>query len=262
MSLPTLRAPVPGRPRQRGMTLIELVVAMAIAVFLLGGLLTIVGNTRRVFAAQNQMAQFQDNQRLVMTLIGDVIQQAGYFPDPTTNVSTAVLPVIAGTFPTAGQAITGTYAAAAPGDTITVRFATAPGDGVINCTGGTNTTAINPLVYINKFSIDPATGNLVCTLTANGVAAAPVTLVSGIGNQPGIQTLRVLYGVTTNTALGNGAADTYLRADQMTATNWNNVVCVKVTVTFNNPLANQPGQPATIPFERVIGVMNRTGVKV
>jgi len=261
MSPQSCRSPLPSRPRQRGMTLIELVVAMAIAVFLLGGLLTIVGNTRRVFAAQNSMAQFQDNQRLAMTLVGDVIQQAGYFPDPTTNVSTAVLPVIAGTFPTAGQSITGTYAAAAPGDTITVRFATAPGDGVINCTGGTNTTAINPLVYINKFSIDAA-GNLVCTLTTNGVAAAPVTLVSGIQNQPGIQTLRVLYGVTTNTALNNGAADSYLRADQMTATNWNNIVCVKVTLTFVNPLANQPGQPATILFERVIGVMNRTGVKV
>jgi type IV pilus assembly protein PilW len=254
MNTPARRNLVPNGARQRGLTLIELLVSMAIAVFLLGGLLTIVGNTRRTFGAQNLMAQLQDNQRLTMTLIGDVIQEAGYFPDPTTNVSAAVLPVVAGTFPTAGQSITGTYAAATPGDSITVRFATAPNDGVINCIGGTNKTAVNPLVYVNAFSID-ASGNLICKLTANGVTTQ-ATLVSGIQN------LRVLYGVITNPALGNGAVDTYLRADQMTATNWTNVVSVQVTVTFVNPLAGQPGQPATIPFQRVVGVMNRTGVKI
>ena len=251
MSMHACRNPVPRAPRQRGLTLIELLVSMVIALFLLGGLLTIVGNTRRVFGTQNLMAQLQDNERLVITLIGDVIQEAGYFPDPTTNTSTGVLPVVAVTFPTAGQAITGTYAAAAPGDSITVRFATTKNDGVINCIGGTNTTVITPpVVYVNAFSIDAA-NNLVCRL--NG--APPVTLVAGIQN------VRILYGVTTNAAANNGAVDTYLRADQMTAANWTNVVCVKMTLLFVNPLAGPPGQPATIPFERVVDVMNRAGVK-
>jgi type IV pilus assembly protein PilW len=264
MRAQALRSPVPCRTRQRGLTLIELLVSMAIAVFLLGGLLTILGNTRRVFGAQNSMAQFQDNQRLVMTLLGDVIQQAGYFPNPTVNVATTALPVAGVTFPTAGQAITGTYQAAVPNDTITVRFATTQNDGVINCTGGSNTTTVTPpLVYVNQFSVDAA-GNLVCTLTANGVVAPPVTLVSGIQGQPGIQNLQILYGVTTNPAAGTGAVDTYLRADQVTATNnWLNVASVKVRVTFRNPLSGQPGQLATtVPFERVIGVMNHTGVKL
>ena len=251
------RSPVPNASRQRGLTLIELLVSMAISVFLLGGLLTIVGNTRRTFGAQNLMAQLQDNERLTMTLIGDVVQEAGYFPDPTANTSTGVLPVVAGTFPTAGQSITGTYAAAAPGDTLTVRFATTKNDGVINCIGGTNTTVASPpnppLLYVNVFSIDSAR-NLICKLTVNGVMTQ-ATLVSGI------QYLRVLYGVTTNIALNNGAVDTYIRADQMTAANWANVVTVKMVLLFANPLKGQPGQPDTIPFERVVDVMNRAGVK-
>ena len=264
MSARPVRRPACGAGRQRGLTLVELLVSMAIAVFLLGGLLTIVGNTRRVFGAQNLMAQLQDNQRLAMTLLGDVIQEAGYFPDPTANVATAVLPVVAGTFPTAGQPITGTYAAGLPGDTITVRFATAPNDGVIHCLGGTNTTAINPLVYVNAFSIDAA-GNFICTLTANGVNTQ-ATLVPSATNpagvlNSGIQRIKILYGVTANTALGNGAVDTYLRADQMTAANWNNVVTAKVTMWFYNPLRGQPGQPDTVIFERVIAVMNKSGVK-
>ena len=262
MSPRTHRNLVPSGSRQRGLTLIELLVSMAIAVFLLGGLLTIVGNTRRAFTAQNVMSQLQDNQRLAMTLIGDVIQEAGYFPDPTTNVSTTVLPVVAGTFPIAGQSITGTYAAAAPGDTLSVRFATTKNDGVINCIGGSNTTVVSPpVVYLNVFSIDAA-GNLICKLTVNGVTTQAI-LVGGQPGQPALQSMAVLYGVTTNTALNNGAADTYLRADQMTAANWGNVVCVKVTLAFVNPLFGQPGQTQpTITFQRVIGVMNKTGVKV
>ena len=239
--------PVPARCRERGLTLIEILVAVTIAVFLLGGLLTIVGNTQRVFVAQNQMAQLQDNQRLAMTLIGDVIQAAGYFPNPVLYTSTGILPSNA-TFATAGQSIVGTHNAAAPGDTITVRYATASGDNVINCIGGSNASGAN-FVYSNAFSID-GLGNLVCAL--NGAAAVP--LVSGLTN------LQIWYGVKTSFAVNNGAVDSYLRANEMTAANWSNVITVRVVLTFTNPLAGQPGQAATIPFERVIGVMNHEGV--
>jgi hypothetical protein len=46
----------------------------------------------------------------------------------------------------------------------------------------------------------------------------------------------------------------------MNPADWTNVICVKVTLTFTNPLAAaQPGQPATIPFTRVVTVMSRAG---
>ena len=41
---------------------------------------------------------------------------------------------------------------------------------------------------------------------------------------------------------------------------WSNVSSVRVILTFTNPLAAQPGQPAQIQFERVIEVMGRAGV--
>ncbi len=92
---------------------------------------------------------------------------------------------------------------------------------------------------------------LTCAL--NNAAAVP--LVSGI------QSLKILYGVKTDFTADNGAVDSYLKASEMTAANWNNVISVKVTLTFLNPLAGQPNQPATIAFQRVVGVMNRAGVK-
>ena len=241
------------RRHQHGMTLIEILIAMGISLFLLGGLFTIVGNTRRVYGAQNQMAQLLDDERMAMTMISDVIQNSGYFPNPTIYTAAGLFPAV-GAFTTVGQSIVGTHpSTAAPGDTITLRFATASGDGMINCTGGTNTSGA-PALYTNKFSIDAA-GNLACSL--NGAAATP--LVSGLTN------LQILYGVKTDFSLNNGAVDSYLTASEMlVAANWANVICVKITLTFANPLYNAvtPGLniPQTISFTRVVGVMRDTGV--
>ena len=63
----------------------------------------------------------------------------------------------------------------------------------------------------------------------------------------------------TNFAVPDNNVDSFFYADQMGG-NWGNVICVKVTLTFTNPLAANPGQPATIPFTRVITVMSRAGV--
>ncbi|MGH8219195.1 MAG: PilW family protein [Steroidobacteraceae bacterium] len=242
--------------RRRGYTLIELLVAMTIALFLLGGLLTIVQSTRQAFTTQGEMSQLQDSERLAMTLMGDVIQAAGYFPDPQINTSSA-LP-LDGAF-TAGQAMTGTTGAAAPGDSISVRFMTDNGQPILNCTGGTNTTGA-AVTYTNTFSVDAA-GNLSCTLSVNGAASAPVVLIGpqagGIG---GVQNLQIWYGV--NTSGGDANVDTFMTATQVTAANdWDDVTCVKIRLTFFNPLAaQQPGQPNTNYIERVVGVMSRTGV--
>jgi type IV pilus assembly protein PilW len=237
------------RAQQQGFTLVELTVALFIGLFLLGGLLTLVQDMRRTFGNQNQLAQLQDNERLAMTLITDVIQAAGYFPNPTQYTIGTAFPQVA-PFQQSGQAIAGTRNPAAPGDTIFVQFLTAPSDGVINCTGNTNTTGANQ-IFVNEFSID---GNeeLLCTLNGQ----APVVLVTGVTN------LQILYGVKTSFAVANNNVDSFLYANQMTATDWTNVICVKVTLTFDNSTLakSQPGQPLTIPFTRVITVMGRGGV--
>jgi type IV pilus assembly protein PilW len=240
------------RRSQRGFTLVELSIAVLIGLFLLGGLLTLVQDMRRTFGAQNQLGQLQDSERLAMTLIADVVQAAGYYPDPTTQIPTVIFAGVP-PFAAAGQTLAGTANAAAPGDSLSIQFLTANNDGVINCTGGTNTTGANQ-IFVNTFRVVAnATQDLQCTL--NG--AAPVTLVSGVTN------MQILYGVRANLAsLYTNNVDTYMTTAQVNAGNyWPSVICVKVTLTFTNPLAaTQPGQPATIPFTRVVTVMNRAGV--
>jgi type IV pilus assembly protein PilW len=243
---------------QRGFTLLEIMIAMAIGLFLLGALLTIVQTNKAVFANQNKLEQMQDAQRMAMTLMADIIQKAGYFPDPTTNTlgGSLLASTTFGTFANS-QAITGVYNAAAPGDTISVRYMTAGGDGILNCSGVSNTNPPPPggyVVYVNQFAVVPGVpagqpGQLVCTM--NGTA---YTLVSGVTN------LSVLYGVRTLAAAGNNV-DTYLNAGQMSAANWQNVISVLITLTFNNPLYTAPGQgqPQSITIQRVVDVMNETG---
>lgn len=240
----------------RGFTLIELMVALVLSLFVIGGLVTLVQAMKRSSTNQSGLSQLQDNERMAMTLITDVIQSTGYFPNPLLNTSTSSFPVVA-PFTVAGQAIvgTGTYASTTAGSqTISVRYLTSGSDNVINCTGNTAATAST---FVNTFDID-ANGNLRCTLVVNGVAQAAMPLISGI------QSMQIQYGVLTNTSAGNNSIDTYMDAAAVTAGSyWPAVRTVRVTLNFVNPLvtasgALQAGQTnATISFTRVIAIMNK-----
>ena len=246
------RTSEPRRSRQDGFTLIELMIALLIGLFLAGGLLVLVQDNRRVFGNQQQLAQLQDSERLALSMMTDVIQMAGYFPDPTSNSAQSTMLATTATTPAmvAGQALTGRYSAAVPGDSITVRYTTSGSDGILTCTGTSSTGAI--FTYINTFSVvknAAGVGQLVCT-REDGVQ---YPLVNGVTN------LSVTYGVNT-TGSGNNV-DSYQNAAQVT--NWSNVISLRIELTFANPLyvpgASQ-GQPATIVLRRNIAVMNQTGL--
>lgn len=245
--------------RQRGLTLIELSVTMVIALFLLGGVLLMVQNTRTTYTNQTQLAQLQDNERLAMTIMTDVIQSAGYFPDPTTGDAATAFPSAAPF--AAGQAIVGAQSGSAPQDTITVRYMTqskaaGTGDGILNCLGASNTTGAN-VTYTNAFSLSAAdaTGNrsLQCTLSDGTTTSAATVLVGGI------QDMQVYYGVKRTTSNDNNV-DTYLRANDMQAGDWSKISAIRLILIFSNPVAPSGTTGKAITFERVIAVMNRAGV--
>jgi type IV pilus assembly protein PilW len=230
----------------RGFTLIEILIALLIGLFLLGALLTIVQANRTVFGNQNKLAQLQDGERMALTVMADVIQSAGYFPDPTNFTLTTTLTGIAPFG--VGESVNGVYSANPPGDQISVRYMTAGGDGILNCSGQSNPTGGPNTLYVNTFQV--LNSQLVCTM--NGTQ---YNLVNGVTN------LSVLYGVKANAGATGNSVDTYMNATQVTAAGlWGSVISALVQLTFTNPMyiANQ-GQPQTISIQRVIGVMNQTG---
>lgn len=246
----------PGRFAERGLTLIEMMIAILIGLFLTGGLLTLVQAMKRTSLNQSGLSQLQDNERMAMTLITDVIKSTGYYPNPVVNTLAASFPVINynanANFTFSGQSLVGTGAYAAGSNVITSRYRTTGTDNVINCSG--NPSVGVPATFVNTFSLD-GNGNLQCTLIVNNVASPPVPLISGISN------MQIYYGVQTNGGAATNSVDTYMDAPTVTAGSyWNSVKSVMVTLTFVNPMFGQPQQPQTIQFTRVIAVMDKNGV--
>ena len=228
--------------RQAGMGLIELLIAMTVGLIIVGGMLSVLYSSRNTSLAQTGFAQLQDDQRLALMMLTNTIQGAGYFPNPLTSTLNTELPANA-TFVNAGQSVTGTTGAAAPGDTLIVRYEAGTADGTMDCNGRGNTSGAN-LMLVNTFSVD-ATGNLLCSV--NGAAAQALAA--------SVQNFQVFYGVDTT---ADGSVDRYIAANAMTTANWKNVVSVRITLTFVNPLAGQAGQPATLaPITQVIALLSR-----
>lgn len=249
---------------ERGFTLVELMVTVAIAVFLLGGLVRIVQNVRHANLNQQSLALLQDEQRFALTVITDAIQSAGYFANPITDTTINFGPT-AMAAPTSsfqqGDVFAGFHTVGAldrnAQDTVATRFMAAPGYGPILCDGTDSSKVAGPTTYTIVFSIDPVQNQLLCSVNG-GVAVQLVT---------GVTAMAVYYGVKRDPTFADYNVDTYLTWDQMlrssplTGTNdFQSISAVRVVLTFANPLAGQPSQPATITMERVIEVMARGGM--
>ena len=244
-------------PRQRGFSLVELSIAILIALFLLGGLVTLVMGTRRTNATQSALSQLQDNERIAMTLITNIVQKAGYFPDPVNQTLN--------NFP--AETLAGVnLAAGAPGDTFVARFFapindTTNGTAIINCAGQSNATGSATVWYTNAFLVGTVNGTpwLQCQVQTSGTGA-----VLTINLIPDVTDMTVLYGVAPSGAGDDYSVVQYLNATQVGATNnWPNVTAVKVTLTFLVPQYGATGgqmSTNTQTFQCVIPVMSRVGV--
>ncbi|MGJ7528326.1 PilW family protein [Variovorax sp. GB1P17] len=236
--------------RQAGLGLVELMVALLIGLFLLLVMGSVFLNMKQAFTSQDQLAQLQDNERLVLTVLTTTIQTSGYFPDPLVNTAATDLPAATGTgygsF-LAGQGVVGLGNATSASDTITSRYMTASGDGIMDCLGNVNpaTSGANKLV-MNTFTVSAA-HELVCS-TDGGTTTTPL-----VG---GVTSLKVLYA--TDTA-GDGKALQYLDAATVTTNAWwPQVHTAQITVTLDNPFATQAGQPPTIAWTQIVNLMNKS----
>jgi type IV pilus assembly protein PilW len=242
--------------RQRGYTLIEIMIALLVALFLLAGLGALVAGTRRTGSNQMSLAQLQDEQRLAMSILNDVVQKAGYFNTNTYFTATDAWPA-ATTVPATGaalavgQVLSGTHTSISAPDTLAVRYSTSGTDGIINCAGGTGAAAAT---YINYFFVNTTTTPNQLQCSSDGQTSDAVSLVNDVVN------MQIWYGLST----GGGSSanvDTYMSADQVTAltSGWFKVTSLRVTLTFKNPLSAQPGQPPYVYFTRVIALQSRAG---
>ena len=261
------------RNAQAGFSLIELSIAVLIALFLLGGLVTLVMGTRRTSSTQTAQSQLQDNQRIAMTVIGNVVQKAGYFPDPVNQqLSSFARETFASVTMPSSQVLGGTFNAAAPGDTLMVRFfapASDPNTSIIDCAGQSNpapSSAPNSIWYTNMFQVGRSSA------PHRGCSACLAARRRGHGadRQPDPERQEDGRCCTEVSGIGATADDysvvQYLNCqpgDRRRGPVWPNVTAVKVTLTFLVPAYGTTGgqmSTQTTDFTRVIPIMSRAGV--
>ncbi len=240
--------------RQAGFTLVEMMVALAIGLMVSLGFAVSFVNLKATFTTQDKLAQLQDNERLALAFLTASVEQAGYFPNPTSNTrSTAIKQFNTADDATYGQTVAGQFLTGKPPnvststpESLSTLYASATGDGLLTCQGGTNGTT-GTIVIRNVFFVKGNT--LGCEVYSNGSA----TTAPGSGFQPlisNVSSMSVLYSVDTN---ADGNADTYMTADTVQTTgHWNDVKAVQVTLNFLNP---NPGG-ATITWVQAINLMN------
>ncbi|MGE8448002.1 MAG: PilW family protein [Comamonas sp.] len=204
--------------KNRGFTIIEYMVAMAMSLFCVLAVSGIYIAVKRNFLDQGGISSFQENQRLAMTMLTNSIQSAGYFVDPLTSTQQSVFIENTDWGLTTGQFITGSQSDTA-GSSITIRYESASGDGVMNCLGASNKSGAN-IVFINTFSVN-TDNKLICKANDSAGDISTVVLASNI------KKLNILYAQDTN---ADGKTDRYVTANAVT--DWKQVKAVRLTMTF------------------------------
>lgn len=220
------------RTKQEGLTLVELLIALALGlvVVLVVGQIYLSG--RQSYRTQTGFGGMQENGRFALFFLQRDIRMAG-FPREL-GPGGALSGVLAG-FNTVRTTDGGTGGS----DQIEVQynsFGTVPAslDSVpadLQAQVTDNNTFANSgrdclgnaagATVINRYWI--ANGNLMCE--GNGSAGNPQPIISGV------ESMQILYGVDTDTDLVPNA---YRRADQVTAAEWPNVVAVRVGLLLNS----------------------------
>ena len=77
--------------RERGIGLVELMIALTIGLFIMLGLGTVFYSMRQTSISSQGLSSLQDSERMAMTFLGNAIQGAGYYiyaQPPYTNLLT------------------------------------------------------------------------------------------------------------------------------------------------------------------------------
>ena len=214
------------RYRQHGMTLIEIMVALVISLFLLAGLLQMFIATRQSSRIQENLSRIQENGRFGIEYINRVVRQAGYRSRASILNGEAFKQKF-NIDRVGGTNNDGTNNS----DKIIVRFeGENAGQGEVrNCL---NQPITSPAISIDTLSIDN-NNNLQCQ-SVTPVGATPQPILENL------EDMQILYGERKGSNLA------YVPAANVQ--NWDNVFSVRISLllrTAENNLVEAP-QPYTI----------------
>jgi type IV pilus assembly protein PilW len=233
--------------RDRGFTLIELMVAMTIGLLLTVTIAQIFLGSRRTYSTNDDLSRMQENMRYTHDMLNRVVRMTGYMAYPGS--SPIDIDAIKGVFPGATPALAGvdgdggsTSAVTTP-DSFTVRFqGTGSDTGVAD---GETTDCLGNIVSptatsTNIFTINATTKSLECDI-GDG---KPQVLVSDVEN------MQILYGEETT---GDFATDKYVPRNLVA--NMDRVMAVRIALLFRTPNLNVRSAPDTSTYPLFAGTV-------
>lgn len=241
--------------KQRGLSLVELMITLIIALFMIAAIYAIYFPLKNTYTAQDKLSQLQDSERLVLTMMTNTVQQAGYFPDPhSSNAAKDVFLATALNQEPAfavEQVVTGINGGINASDSISVRYQSNSGDGLMDCTGKSNNSG-SEVEYVNTFAVN-TDHEMTCTVKRPDNSSDGAVVLA-----PNVYSLKVLYGVDRpQEGIQGGSINTWLAADQVN--NWNKVRSVQVKIKFIDTVNSTANNIKPMPQELVqtINLMNR-----
>jgi type IV pilus assembly protein PilW len=233
---------------QRGLSLIELMISMALALIVVLLATTFFLSSRNVYTTQDESSKINDTGRLVSQVLTRIIQQTGFIPRYNADITTVSYDHTRA--PASQFALlfgvnngvtrwTGTNSGTINNsDSLTIRFwgsGGSPGnaDGTVaDCLGqeipapgtGANAADIDRAQMTFYLSLDASNEpGLVCSIrvfSTNGETVQPIAR--------GVERLQFLYGVDTSAPPRDNMPDVYVNAAQVTANGWwDRVVAVR-----------------------------------
>ena len=227
--------------QQQGFSLIELMIAMTIGLFLLAGIATSYLSTKKGNITKDQISVLEDNGRLALEVISRTVEHTGYTPPAHTlplpnSIISNTSDIVGGTCKTSGSSIVSSslFTPArmtkdnSAGDTLSIVYY---GDnGLFRDCGGNPLPADCqiPAPSAPASGVDSNAAKIYSSFFLNGNqlqcvgsrGSAAQTIADGVEN------IQFLYGVKTG---NDNSVERYVNASQMAGL-WNNVVSIQVAV--------------------------------
>jgi type IV pilus assembly protein PilW len=229
---------------QQGVTLVELMVAMTIGLFLSAGVISLYLGMSSTYRATEGQSEVSENGRFALELIAHDIRHAGYNPNLPPD-SPWIEDYIFGwesTKPTVGSWTASTWKA----DTDSIRLTHAAPE--VGCNPPLNNPDAcnkpNPVHYIYYIGLDTDGTNLGLRLKKLNPDKNAQGLI------PNIVDMQILYATGKRIdEFSRPILDSeYLTADQLSTEDWENVFAVKISLLVKSDNTNIMEEPMTLNF--------------
>ena len=221
--------------RQRGLSLIELLIAMLLGLILTAGALGMMLASRNLNRTTDTQSRIQENGRFAIEFLNQGVSKAGYLTELRDDASNSIFLNCASAQCTKDG--TGTNS-----DQIAV--ALDPEDDV-DCVG--NTVGLNDIIA-NVYTVVDLDGDNVSSLYCRGYNIDTNSWL-GTGPQPlvdGVQNMQIHYGINDDIAVVRRTKQ-YISADSVT--NWSAINTARIALLVNSGQPNGTGDTEAQSFD-------------